>query len=310
MEQPDSSPLHPRPLGPGWWLVQLAGLVVATGLMGVLAFALMVLTRMPVEQTTTPEAHLPTFVVWFVLCTATIVGSMGVSTWRELKDERVHVDLSGAELRIDRWSPPDERRRFVDQVTADERARARAGERRDVDEAPRAATTQEPRAAGRSSRDVGPGRRSGEPTGPLRLAAVICFYAWVPLSVVSAVVLVELQDTIDPGWGMLALLLLPIGWVLMEIHLVLRHRSQRTRHSRSDLAQWQGVTAFVVAVLLVLVAFTGLVMRDEYLGVALIGFPLAVLCGWIAVREMAHHIPRRSKGNDQHYSPPDLNWMM
>ena len=66
------------------------------------------------------------------------------------------------------------------------------------------------------------------------------------------------------------------------------------------------MTAFVLAVVLVLVALTGLIMRDEFLGVPLISFPLAVLCGWVAQREMRHHVPDRTSSSDGSDTPVDI----
>lgn len=61
----------------------------------------------------------------------------------------------------------------------------------------------------------------------------------------------------------------------MWTYHLLRHRWLRTCESRSDLAGLHLVTAFVLFVLL---AFTGLVMRDDALGVTLICIPLAGDC--------------------------------
>ena len=90
------------------------------------------------------------------------------------------------------------------------------------------------------------------------------------------------------------------------VHHLLRHRWLRTRETRSDLAGLHGMTAFVLAFVLVLVALTGLIMRDEFLGVALISFPLAVLCGWVAQREMRHHVPDRTSSSDGSDTPVDI----
>ena len=49
----------------------------------------------------------------------------------------------------------------------------------------------------------------------------------------------------------------------MWTHNLIRHRWLRTRESRSDLAGLHLVTAFVLVVLFVLLAFTGLVMRGR-----------------------------------------------
>lgn len=312
---------EPKQIGVGWWLVQGAGLAMTLGLMVVLAFALMMLTRMPIEGQTDPDTHWPTFAVWFVLCAVTVIGSMTRSAWRELKDEHVHVDVLGNELRIDRWSPPPERQRFVEQVAADTRARERAVEHQrsasegDDEVATTAMTEQELRSAALRRREAGTEVPAAVPTGPwsrplrlLRLTALTCLYGWLPLSLVVVVVLVELQDRVDAMWGLLPMLLLPIGWVLMEAHQLLRHRWLRTRSSRSDLAQWQGASGFVGAVVLALLAYTGVVMREDYPGVALICFPLMVLCGWICKHELAHHIPSGpDRDLDVHDPPPDLS---
>ena len=66
------------------------------------------------------------------------------------------------------------------------------------------------------------------------------------------------------------------------------------------------VAGLVVSLVLVLVALTGLIMRDEFLGVALISFPLAVLCGWVAQREMRHHVPDRTSSSDGSDTPVDI----
>lgn len=300
MDRHQPTPAAPKPVGVGWWLLQGAGLTMTLGLMVVLAFALMMLTRMPIEGRTDPDPHWPTFAVWFVLCTVTIVGSMMRATWRDLTAEQVHVDVLGNELRIDRWSPPHERQRFLEQVAADTRARERSIEHhRSASEGDRE-TVPEAVPTGRWSR----------PLRLLRVVALTCLYGWLPLSLVVVVVLVELQDRIDSMWGLLPMLLLPIGWVLMEAHQLLRHRWLRTRRSRSDLAQWQAASGFVVGVVLALLAFTGVVMREEYLGVALVCFPLMVLGGWICARELRHHIPSGSdRDPDGHSPPPDLSWI-
>ncbi|QBF45225.1 PepSY domain-containing protein [Janibacter limosus] len=311
----------PKQIGVGWWLLQGAGLAMTLGLMVVLAFALMMLTRMPVEGKTDPDVHWPTFAVWFVLCSVTVIGSMARSTWRELEDERVHVDVLGNELRIDRWSPPHERQRFLEQVAADTRARERAIEHQrsasegDDQVATTEMTEHELRSAALRRREVGMDVPAAPPTGRwsrplrlLRLTALNCLYGWLPLSLVVVVVLVELQDRVDPMWGLLPMLLLPIGWILMEAHQVLRHRVLRTRRSRSDLAQWHAVSGFVAAVVLALMAYTGVVMREDYPGIALVCFPLMVLCGWICKHELGHQIPSGpDRDPDVHDPPPDLS---
>ena len=57
-------------------LVVTAGFAFTLVLMAVLAFALSMLTRMVVEGTSEPDPHLPTIIVWFVLCVLLIGGPM------------------------------------------------------------------------------------------------------------------------------------------------------------------------------------------------------------------------------------------
>ena len=73
------------------------------------------------------------------------------------------------------------------------------------------------------------------------------------------------RDPLRPAliWALLPFVLLPLGWLLMWTHNLIRHRWLRTRESRSDLAGLHLVTAFVLVVLFVLLAFTGLVMRGR-----------------------------------------------
>lgn len=313
--------LEPKQLGFGWWALQCVGLVVSLGLMGALAFALMMLTRMPVEGTTQPDVHLPTLVVWFVLCSVLIVGSMLRGTWRELADERVHVDAAGNELRIDRWSPPHERERFVERVAADTRHREKHLAEREASvaepSAHREMSDEQMRAAAHRRREVGPGISTSVRTGRwssslrrLRWCALACLYGWLPVSILAAVVMDFVLPDVPGEWGLLAMLLLPIGWLLMEVHQVLRHRWLATRETRSDLALFHGTSAVVGAFVCGLVGFVGLVDR-EFIGLALICFPLTVLLCWIAKRELRHFIPSRSGGeggggSDLHV---DLSWI-
>lgn len=316
--QPPPSTGETREVGPLWWAQQCAGLAITLALMAVLATALSMLTRMLVEGTTSPDMHLPTFGVWFVLCAVPVIGSMVRGAWRELADERVHVDVFGNELTIDRWSPTSERERFAERVAADERASERDRERHrgeDVDSTPAPApvASEELRRAALRRREVGPGASASVLAGRwsrhlrwLRLTAVVCLYGWLPVTLVA--VLVPLPAGVDREWGLLPMLLLPIGWLLLESHHVLRHRWLRTRETRSDLALMHGATALVGAVICAVAGFTGLVMRDEYLGIALISIPLLVLCIWIIRRELRHHIPSTEDRGD--YSPPaDLTWI-
>ena len=101
-----------------WWLSQVAGLVVSLVVMLVLAAALSMLTRMVVEGRTDPPLHPPTVGVWWLLCTGALLVPMLRETWQELASEQVHVDAAGNELRIDRWSPSEERERFAALVGA------------------------------------------------------------------------------------------------------------------------------------------------------------------------------------------------
>lgn len=105
-------------------------------------------------------------------------------------------------------------------------------------------------------------------------------------------------------WALLPFVLLPLGWLLMWTHHLLRHRWLRTRESRSDLAGFHLVTAFVLVVLFVLLAFTGLVMRDEAPGVSLICIPRAALCIWVIRHESPHHI---SDSSDDDGPTPDID---
>lgn len=293
----------PRSIGVGWWLQQLVGLVLTLGLMGVLALALMMLTRMPLEGTSEPDAHWPTFTVWFVLCTGLVVGGLLRSSWRQLKDERVYTDLAGNELRVDRWSPPHERDRIAQRWAADERLRERHRQEQAAHEqthprAPRSEpTSEELRAAALRRREVGPGVptsvRSGRWARPLellRLVARVCMIVSIPLALALVVVLDLLDPAFPREWALVSFLLFPIGWVLMWAHQLLRHRWLGTRESRSDLAGFQGMSALLVAFVLGLAAFTGLVDR-EFIVVTVIGLPLVVVLGWVAKNELRHHIP-------------------
>lgn len=297
--------VEPKALGPMWWLMIVVGLPVVLLLMAVLSFALTMLTRMIVEGQTEPDAHVPTFLAWFVLFGGAALVVYVRDTWRQLKDERVHVDVFGNELRIDRWSPPHERERFAERVAADEGARTRAAGRRaaSAPSRPRPEPTEdELRAAALRRREVGPGiptsiRGSGRGLDLLGTIGGICLIAWLPALVVLGVVLSKLQDTIAPEWAMLSLVLLPIGWLLSWTSGLLRHRWLRTRETRSDLAGFHMFTAFVGIVILTLTGITGLVMRDEALGVALISFPLVALCVWVIRHEARHHISDGPSGD-------------
>lgn len=309
-----------------WWLSQVAGLVVSLVLMLVLAAALSMLTRMVVEGRTDPPLHPPTVGVWWLLCTGALLVPMLRQTWQELASEQVHVDAAGNELRIDRWSPSEERERFAALVGAGDRGVAAPqtdADDRDADDRAaadelvvaqeRARERPQRQAARETTAAVEPAVPSMGPDGqwsaPLRwleLAGMVCLVGWLPLLLVSAIVFAELQDSVASEWGLLPMALLPLGWVLLWVHHLLRHRWLRTRETRSDLAGLHGMTAFVLAVVLVLVALTGLIMRDEFLGVALISFPLAVLCGWVAQREMRHHVPDRTSSSDGSDTPVDI----
>ena len=50
-------------------------------------------------------------------------------------------------------------------------------------------------------------------------------------------------------------------------------------------------------VILTVTGITGLVMRDEALGVALISFPLVALCVWVIRHEARHHISDGPSGD-------------
>ncbi|MFX4286239.1 hypothetical protein ACQBJO_12685 [Janibacter sp. G349] len=325
--------LEPKSLGPKWWLMIVFGLPVVLLLMAILAFALSMLTRMVVEGQTDPDVHLPTVLAWFALCGGTALVLVVRDAWRELKDERVHVDRFGNELRIDRWSAPHERQRFAEQVTADGQSRPQGASRRDVaaPAGPRPEPTDGPdvaapvrprpeptddelRAAALRRREVGPGiptstRGSGRGVDLLGTIGGICLLAWLPALVVLGVVLSKLQDTIAPEWSLLSLLLLPIGWLLSWTALLLRHRWLRTRETRSDLAGFHMVTAFILVVVFVIVGITGLVMRDEALGVALISFPLAALCVWVFRHEARHHISDGPSGGGGTSHDVDLSFV-
>lgn len=304
-------------LGPGWWVQQCIGLVLTTALMAILGLALMTLTRMLVEGTTSPDGHLPTFIVWFIVCAVPVVGGVAGGIWRELADERVHVDVFGNELQIDRWSTADERERFVERVASDERARQSVGEGAAATEAQPAVavepSAQELRAAALRRREVEPGipasaRVADRWTGTLRLlhrTALACLYGWLPLSVVAVLAADLLPPGIGREWGLLPMLLLPLGWFLLEAHALLRHRWLRSTESRSDLAGVHVASAFVGVVVFAVLGFTGLVMRDEAPGLALISIPLVVLCGWIIKRELRHPIGSGARGVGED-SPPDL----
>lgn len=295
--------------------MQVVGLAMAMGLMLVLAVALMMLTRMLVEGETEPDAHLPTLLVWWVLCGGWLLWHLVRGSWRELRAEEVHVDLAGNELTVDRWSPPHERERFAERVAADERARERVeAQQAKSPELPRPRpepTDDELRAAAARRREVGPGLpasvRAGRwavPLRRLRLVAAICLYGWLPAIVVGALVSPLVGRVVAREWALLPFVLLPLGWLLMWTHHLLRHRWLRTRESRSDLAGLHLVTAFVLVVVFVLLAFTGLVMRDEALGVTLISIPLAALCIWVIRHEARHHI---SDGSDDDGPTPDVD---
>lgn len=299
--------LEPKPLGLVWWLMIVVGLPVVLLLMAVLSFALTMLTRMIVEGQTEPDAHVPTFLAWFALFGGAALVFYVRDTWRQLKDERVHVDVFGNELRIDRWSPPHERERFAERVAADEGARTREAGRRAASAPSRPRpepTDDELRAAALRRREVGPGVptsvRAGAWSGPLRrlrIVAATCLYGWLPAIIIGALVSPLVGRFVAREWALLPFVLLPLGWLLMWVHHLLRHRWLRTRESRSDLAGFHMVTAFVLVVVLVIVGFTGLVMRDEALGVALMSFPLAALCVWVIRREARHHISDGPSGD-------------
>ena len=300
--------VEPKALGPMWWLMIVVGLPVVLLLMAVLSFAMTMLTRMLVEGQTEPDAHVPTFLAWFVLFGGAALVFYVRDTWRQLKDERVHVDVFGNELRIDRWSPPHERERFAERVAADEGARERVeAQQAKSPELPRPRpepTDDELRAAAARRREVGPGLpasvRAGRwavPLRRLRLVAAICLYGWLPAIVVGALVSPLVGRIVAREWALLPFVLLPLGWLLMWTHHLLRHRWLRTRESRSDLAGLHLVTAFVLVVVFVLLAFTGLVMRDEAIGVALISFPLVALCVWVIRHEARHHISDGPSGD-------------
>lgn len=297
--------VEPKALGPMWWLMIVVGLPVVLLLMAVLSFAMTMLTRMLVEGQTEPDAHVPTFLAWFALFGGAALVFYVRDTWRQLKAERVHVDVFGNELRIDRWSPPHERERFAERVAADEGARTRQAGRRDASAPARQRpepTEDELRAAALRRREVGPGiptsiRGSGRGLDLLGTIGGICLIAWLPALVVLGVVLSKLQDTIAPEWAMLSLVLLPIGWLLSWTAGLLRHRWLRTRETRSDLAGFHMFTAFVGIVVLTLTGITGLVMRDEALGVALLSFPLVALCVWVIRHEAHHHISDGPSGD-------------
>lgn len=293
----------PRSIGTGWWLQQLVGLVLTLALMGVLAFALMMLTRMPLEGTSEPDPHWPTFAVWFVLCTVLVGGEMLRSSWRQLKDERVYTDLAGNELRVDRWSPPHERERLAQRWAADERIRERhrqeqAGHEQAHPRAPRPEpTSEELRAAALRRRELGPGiptsvraGRWSRPLQRLRMVAKVCMVASIPFAVVLVVVLDVLDPAFPREWALLSFLLLPVGWVLMWAHDLLRHRWLGTRESRSDLAGFQGMSALIAAFFLAIFAFAGLVDR-EFIIVTVLCLPFVVVLGWVGKNELRHHIP-------------------
>lgn len=318
----------PRQIGTGWWILQGAGFAVFLVLMVVLAFALSMLTRMVVEGTSEPDPHLPTIIVWFVLCVLLIGGPMVRGSWRELKDERVHIDSFGNELRIDRWSAPHERERFNERVSADRRARERVRERQPEPEpqhVPEPArpdpTEDELRREALRRRETAPGMPDAAETAadegrwarPLRLldrVALVCLALWLPLIIVGALVIGASEEWTSwdlPRWPILLTLIpLPLGLLLKWLHLFLRHRVVGTRHSRSDLAGFQGMAWIITAFLCGLVAFTGLIMREEAFGIFLIGTPLTVLCIWLGRREMRHALPSASGGGGA-YSVPEIS---
>lgn len=318
----------PREIGPVWWLMQGAGFAFNLVLMAVLAFALSMLTRMVVEGTSEPDPHLPTIIVWFVLCVLLIVVPLTRGSWRELKDERVHVDSFGNELRIDRWSASHERERFAERVAADLRGRERMRESRPEPEPESVAepvrpdpTDEELRREALRRRETGPGipdpaeaaADEGRWARPLRLldrTALVCLALWLPLVIVGALVIGASEEWTSwalPGWPILLTLVpLPLGLFLKWLHLFLRHRVVGTRHSRSDLAGFQGMAWIITAFLCGLVAFTGLIMREEALGIFLIGTPLTVLCIWLGRREMRHALPSTS-GDGGDHTVPDLS---
>lgn len=288
----------PRPGSAVWWLSTFANLVIALVLMVVLAAALMVLTRMPIEGTTQPDVHLPTFLVWFAVCLATILRGVVRTSWLELKDERVHVTASGEEVRVNRWSTPQERERYDAFVASSERAvvpRETAAAR-----APEEPERPDP-ASGQARVSV-PVERVAEPDEAmdrLEMIAWSCLFGWIPLVAVVAVLSALLPGWIPREWVAAPLVLPPIGWVLLETYNVVRHRRLRTSHTRSEMARFHVGSAGFALVIFAVVAFTGLVMREEYIGVMLIAFPLTVLSGWILVRELRHV---RARG-DEDVSP-------
>ncbi|CAM3969384.1 hypothetical protein [Janibacter anophelis] len=318
----------PREIGPVWWLMQGAGFAFNLVLTAVLAFALSMLTRMVVEGTTEPDPHLPTIIVWFVVCVLLIVVPLTRGSWRELKDERVHVDSFGNELRIDRWSASHERERFAERVAADLRGRERMRESRPEPEPESVAepvrpdpTDEELRREALRRRETGPGipdpaeaaADEGRWARPLRLldrVALVCLALWLPLIIVGALVIGASEEWTSwdlPRWPILLTLIpLPLGLLLKWLHLFLRHRVVGTRHSRSDLAGFQGMAWIITAFLCGLVAFTGLIMREEAFGIFLIGTPLTVLCIWLGRREMRHALPSASGGGGD-YSVPEIS---
>lgn len=299
----------PRRFGLLWWAGQLGGLLVALALMAPLAYALMVLTRMPVEGETEPDFHALTFWVWFLLCTASVLWTLGRQTWRTFADEQVHLGAHG-ELRINRWSPAHERERFHARRVADARRVGPGAGTAPTPSVPSRGeemTSEELRAAAKRRREVGPGVSGSVRLGWrgaglarwLRRAAITCAVAFLPVTIGAAYLLDAFTDLESTTWGLWGFVLLPLAWVLQLGHHVVGHRGRRSRRSRSDLAWFVLITASITAVLGCLVGFVAVVDR-EFLRLALPAVAVGAAAGWLARRESRHAIPVRGGHEGDH----------
>lgn len=311
---PSSLPV--KPLGPLWWLKHLAGIPVVLLLMAVGARALSVLTRMVVEGEIDPAYHAPTFWAWFVVCSGLLLWGVLGDSWQDLKDERVHVDLSGNELVINRWSPEHERQRFAERRASDDRMRERHRAEPRQPPAPREMSSAELRSAARRRREVGPGlpssRRVGRWSRPLRRldrVATACLIAGFPLTIALGLGMDLVLPSVPRAWTALPLALLPLGWCLRWAHRILMHRWLRDETSRSSLAFFHMVSLFVAAFVLALVTVGALVDR-EFLLVAPFGFVLMLLAGRLGMRELQHVITGPSdphSGSSSGLPPPNFS---
>ncbi|HIZ99238.1 MAG TPA: hypothetical protein H9805_11755 [Candidatus Janibacter merdipullorum] len=249
----------PEPGSAGWWLFTTGGFAMSLLLMGVLAFALMMLTRMLVEGSTEVDTHVPTLLVWFVICSLGLLGPMAVGAWRELTHAPAATELA----------VPTEPPASAEQVS----------ERQPAEALPADMT--------RPGEDL-PGDR-------LIVAGLVCLALWVPSIIVVALAVELLPFGIDRMWMLVTFIFPPLGWLLLLIGFGVRHRSVRTRWSRSGLAHFLVVTGFFVAVTAGVCGLTTVIMRS--FGGVLISTSITLASIWL-IRAQLPHIISTGKDDD------------